>query len=1598
MKLPACFVNTLHRQIDCCKSTFPQFDMKPKFFSCISALCLLAIPSNAATIDWTKADINDINDVVTTGTLVEAQNHAGTGANDPVTVAGTDFVKTTDPLTNSTDGDFFAYDTGDADYNELLGDIDFGPNGQTSLTLTFTGLTSGGQYLFQVWHSDDDGFGIGRTMTLTGNGDNALEGNEYGIGTFTADATSQDLVITSSVNGVRLNAVQLREISLPPTGPVTVADAADDYVAHIPDASTGTHTPPAGWRYYTTTTGALDAGSFDFVTGGDDLDPPSGSSSGNAGNEGFEGGNNSNIMGTQTNAGRDFQVFTDGYAGGDGNPGNQSVVGDDLLFVPGSDVANRAVVASYTVSAADALNGTAGNISGSFRELAGVGPTGSPNANQAGSVTVSVYLNNTSIFSAVGGTTGNEGRLLQADGTFDIDATVIEGDVISFVVDAQGTGSNTSNGGDETALQATIELSTGTLPSVENDFFNVVRGSTTDLDVLANDVVTGLNLNTLIVSTAPLNGSATVQLDDTIQYVHTGGPVGFDSFEYSVDNVAGDTTYTGVVELFKNSNSSLTLPDEAPSGGWQFPDAFPGLTFSNATCLEHVAGYPQTLAIAERGGRIQLIPDVTAVTPTKTLFLNISSQTKTQTYCGLRGVAFHPDFDTNRYFYVGYDYDNGSNDMIRVSRFEANASDLNEVNAGTEQVLFEAPSDQTIHRINRMVFGPDGYLYIAVGDDGNFDGPAHTQRIDDDFWSSVLRIDVDKNPSNYEPANTDGVALDGMGKAYYSVPADNPFIDGGFTDGRGVTTLNGQPTPTGDPYEVRTEMYAIGFRNPWKIGFVPGTGELWVADAGHASYEKFCIMPSGGNAGWGHFEGTDPGVLQLGTTQYPGPLSDPPSTGTYIQPVMEYNKPGSSATGGVKSIIGGTFYEAPDIAELTGAYVFADSTSGDMWYLKRPNNAAYQSVGRVAVGADWGLDETGMVTAAMPGSSGFETKSYGVSEIEWIGNDGLFIVAMVTDPSDGSILILNYNGTIHRLEFNPDDGSLPATLTDTGAFSDLATLTPNAGVHPYDLNLRFWSDHADKSRFFAVDDLTDTFTYSEDENWGAPAGSVWVKHFDMDLNRDSPGTNVKRLETRFLVKTVDDFYGVSYRWNAGGTEATLVDSEGEEFDLTITEGGDTHIQTWKIPSRGDCRTCHTNDNGVMLGFNTRQLNRDGTLSGTTDNFIQLLHEAGYLSAGETLPTNYASLPKYHEPDDLSVNIEQRVRSYLAVNCAYCHYDGNSATPGTWSGEPQLSIEATNLLHGEGVGFAVVDPSDRFVIPGNTSKSMILSLASETNGYGRMPPLATDVIDQEGIDLIADWINDYANAKPSLDATAGPYAVLENTGSSSVVGIGPVVTDLDAPDASRGTLTYSIVGGNEGGYFDINPSTGELTVVLDGLDYEETTSYNLTVFVSDGYAPNPGEVTTSVAINISDIVNDDSQGDGIHDEWALSNLGSSAIDPAGDTDKDGSAELLEFWADSDPNDPSSRGLIIAPDNYDSTPGDEGFFFEWTIRSDLAIGTDYFVQGANDLSFNHLTSGSDFTVISTTPVANAPGPDLSRIRIKVPTTDTSYFLRITSAPPL
>jgi len=1050
-----------------------------------------------------------------------------------------------------------------------------------------------------------------------------------------------------------------------------------------------------------------------------------------------------------------------------------------------------------------------------------------------------------------------------------------------------------------------------------------------------------------------------------------------------------------------NTDGSLNFPSTVPDAGYTFPNAFPGLTFNRLTSLDILPSQPEKLFVTDGTGRIWMIPDVTATNPTRVLFLDRTADASSNTSSAMNGIAFHPDFENNGYCYIVYI--SNTRGWTRLSRFTvADPTNITRINNNTEHVLIEANFTRN-HGFNSPTFGPDGYLYFSVGDGSqseDFGVPADrlTQTIDGGFWSAVHRIDVDKKTGNYEPQNITGANQhDGFflpttnGLARYSIPADNPFLDQSAADGTGISTYYGKAT---DPSRVRTEMYGIGTRSPWKMGFVPDpiTGEntstVWVADVMRGLKERYYIMPRGGNAGWAYYSGTgDAEILQT--------ESDIPAVEgfQYIQPVVEYEVNDRFATGGNKAIIGGDFYRSIDIPGLTGAFIMADFNRGDIWAVHRDDHTAFQEVDPVStgvvdpdVGTLFGLDDVGIEESSLNGV--FDFGAY-EAEVELLGTEG-GITAMVASPATGDMYLADLNNNIVRkIVFNQGDfdDQLPQNLASTGAFTDVQNFVVNPEMIPYDVNLTFWSDGALKTRFINMVDTTEPIEFSEDDFWQFPAGAITMKHFEMDLDRDNPGTDLRRIETRFLVKTEeeDEFLALTYQWNDAGTEASLVGAAGSEVELPITEGGVTTIQQWRIPSRGECFQCHTSGNEVVLGFNTRQLNYEGELNGESGNFLTLLESAGYLSDIGTDPSN---LPFYSNPTDESVNIEERVQSYLAVNCAYCHYEGNGVVPSSWRGEHQLSIEETNLLHGQAIGNSVVDPTDRLIIPGDTQNSIILSRASATNGYTRMPPIGSSIIDQEGVDLITDWINDFANASPTFNDSNNTRAVAENSAVNTSVGDIVTAEDPDFLDATRGNLTYSIVGGNTAGFFDIDPATGQITVNQVGLDFETFTTFDLTVRASDGFTPNPGEATTNITIDIQDIINDDSQGDGIQDEWAQLWFNTSAINPAFDSDGDGSADLLEFWANSNPTDPQERGLTIQPVEAITTAGDEGYIFEWNIRSDLDVGSDYFIQGSTDLSFEDITEVTDYELISTTPVDEV----VSTVRIMVNTTSERYFLRL------
>src|SRR6185503_526499 len=168
---------------------------------------------------------------------------------------------------------------------------------------------------------------------------------------------------------------------------------------------------------------------------------------------------------------------------------------------------------------------------------------------------------------------------------------------------------------------------------------------------------------------------------------------------------------------------------------------------------------------------------------------------------------------------------------------------------------------------------------------------------------------------------------------------------------------------------------------------------------------------------------------------------------------------------------------------------------------------------------------------------------------------------------------------------------LPATLAETGIFADLATLTPNIGIRPYEINVPFWSDHALKTRWFCLPETNQMIAFKPIGAWTFPTGAVWIKHFELELTNGQPAS-ARRLETRVLMNTADGFFGVTYRWGDSTTNAWLVPEQGQEEHFTIrnANGAVVREQDWHYPSRTDCMNCHTKWAGRVLGFNTAQLN------------------------------------------------------------------------------------------------------------------------------------------------------------------------------------------------------------------------------------------------------------------------------------------------------------------------------------------------------------------------------------------------------------------------
>ncbi len=336
--------------------------------------------------------------------------------------------------------------------------------------------------------------------------------------------------------------------------------------------------------------------------------------------------------------------------------------------------------------------------------------------------------------------------------------------------------------------------------------------------------------------------------------------------------------------------------------------AFKNLQFDRPVALEYPQDSRNLLFVVEQHqAKIWSFPNDKS-TKDKQLFFQLPDPINRGNEEGLLGLAFHPKYATNGQFFVYYSANDSENGRsIRrsvVSRFQVSSSDPRRADPKSEQRIWVSDVDPfENHNGGCILFGPDGYLYISLGDSGAADDPKLSGQDPSDWWASILRIDVD------HPAD---------GKAY-GIPKDNPRLR--------------------DPSKFREwapEVYCIGLRNVWKFSFDRQTGTLWAGDVGQNRWEMVFIIKNGGNYGWSVMEGTHP---------FPRKQKRPVDKADFTPPLVDYphaidRQYNTDRKDVGQSITGGYVYRGKALPELAGVYVYGDYQSGRIWGLRERDGKA----------------------------------------------------------------------------------------------------------------------------------------------------------------------------------------------------------------------------------------------------------------------------------------------------------------------------------------------------------------------------------------------------------------------------------------------------------------------------------------------------------------------------------------------------------------------------------------------------------------------------------------------------------------------------------
>lgn len=661
--------------------------------------------------------------------------------------------------------------------------------------------------------------------------------------------------------------------------------------------------------------------------------------------------------------------------------------------------------------------------------------------------------------------------------------------------------------------------------------------------------------------------------------------------------------------------------------------------FKRPVAIKFIPGFTDRYYVVEQHtGLLKLvIGTVTHATPALDLSKKIDSN---NSETGFLGFAFHPQFASNGRVFINYVAKSPL--TTRISEFRVDNNLM--IDLASEKIILSVPQPYSNHNGGDLHFGPDGYLYIGLGDGGSGGDPQGNGQNLETYLAKMLRIDVDHgNP--------------------YAIPASNP------------------QWPQAN---AKREIFATGLRNPWRFSFDRVTGELWTGDVGQDKFEEINVIKGGGNYGWRVAEGN----------HCYKPSTNCKMTGL-TPPVIEY--PRSSGA----SVTGGYIYRGSIMPELIGTYLYADYVSSNLWGLR--------------------YDGTKVISNKLLLSPGIAISSFG-------------------EDSSGELYALDHNGgavykIVRATQPLPTD-KFPKKISETGCFTNLKPLTPAAGVAPYQVSSPLWSDGAAKDRWIYLPTQTGV-TFSATAPWAFPEGTVLIKTFSLKRKNTT-----QQMESRFLVKKSGVFKGYTYRWNEQQTDGDLL-SGALAVPATINVGDHEEAFEYYFPSSSDCLRCHNQSTAGALGFDLYHLNHNVDTNGGTQNQILTLKNLQIFTGSEGAigsASDLAKLPALPDPYNGNLSLETRARSYLHTQCADCHNPTNTARQGNLDLRYETPFAKMRLCNEAPTQGDLGIANAKLLTPGDPKTSLLWIRLAPPDKQKRMPPLATNRLDEAGSELIKAWIS------------------------------------------------------------------------------------------------------------------------------------------------------------------------------------------------------------------------------------------------------------------